>query len=93
MKKASVIKIVLALFIIWVFRLPMPYLSHASSNDNFGRQLKETRKSYHLTVEELSKITGLDKYYLEGVEDGKYNIGQIENKKLQEYFGNSLTAI
>ncbi len=93
MKKASILKLFIALVVIWLFRLPLPSQIHFNSSEDVGLKLKEMRKSYQLSLEELSKFTGLDKEYLEGVETGKYAIGDPETKKLAEYFGQDLTSL
>ena len=93
MKKANLFKLFIALAVIWLFSLPLPSQIHFSKSEDYGYKIKQLRKSYHLSIDELSKFTGLDKAYLEGIESGKYPLGTSECKRLDEYFGQNLTAL
>lgn len=93
MKKASILKLFIALIVIWLFRLPLPSQIHFNTSEDVGMKLKEMRKSYHLSLDELSRFTGLNKEYLQGVESGKYAIGDHETKIISDYFGQDLSSL
>lgn len=93
MKNKEYILIALVVMLIWILKQPSPVELNFENDENIGRKLKDLRKSYHLSVEELSKFTGLNKSYLQGVETGKYILGSKETKKIAAYFGKDLSAL
>lgn len=93
MKNKEYILVALVVMVIWILRQPSPVELNFENDENIGRRLKDLRTSYHLSVEELSKYTGLNKSYLEGVEKGKYILGSTETQKIAAYFGQDLSAI
>ncbi len=55
-----------------------------------GLRIKELRKKQSLSQEELADIAGLDRTYINSVENGKRNISLINIEKIANAFGLSL---
>lgn len=55
-----------------------------------GLRIKELRKKQSLSQEELADIAGLDRTYINSVENGKRNISLINIEKFANAFGLSL---
>lgn len=59
----------------------------------FGKSLRIRRSSLNLSQEQLSKICGLDRTYIGGVERGKRNISLVNIKKIADALNISITEL
>lgn len=59
----------------------------------FGKSLRIRRSSLNLSQEQLSKICGLDRTYIGGVERGKRNISLVNIKKMADALNISITEL
>ena len=59
----------------------------------FGKSLRIRRGSLNLSQEQLSKICGLDRTYIGGVERGKRNIRLVNIKKIADALNISITEL
>lgn len=90
MKKSSIIRLFIIGLLAVLFVLPLRSQFQLPSNEGVGYRVKQLRQSYQLTTAELAKYTGLSKQYLEGIECGKYAVGDTESRIIGEYFGQEL---
>jgi hypothetical protein len=94
MKITSTILIIVSiLIIIFIFRAPAPVQELSINSYSNGIKLHKLRTQYKMTLDELSKSTGLTKDYLKGVEKGRYILGEIEYVRLTEVLGDDFASL
>ena len=94
MKSTSAILVVVSILIaISIFRAPAPVIETQSINYSMGYKLHKIRTQYKMTLDDLSKSTGLTKDYLKGVEKGKYILGELEQVRLTEVLGDDFASL
>ena len=94
MKSTSAILVVVSILIaISIFRAPVPVQETNSISYSIGYKLHKLRTQYKMSLEDLSKSTGLTKDYLKGVEKGRYILGEIEYVRLTEVLGDDFASL
>ena len=91
-KTVSLVAVVI-LFIIWILRSPVPVQDVKPESFAAGMKLKHIRTQYKISIDDLSKFSGLSKDYLKGVEKGNYILGESEQSKLAEILGDEIASL
>ncbi len=93
MNKTISLVVVAILFIIWILRSPVPVQDVRPESFATGLKLKQLRTQYKISIEDLSRFSGLSKDYLKGVEKGNYILGDVEQSKLAEILGDDFASL
>ena len=93
MNKTLTLIVVAILFIIYVLRSPVPVQDSRPETYTTGIKLKHLRTQYKISLDDLSRFSGLSKDYLKGVEKGKYILGEVEQIKLAEILGDDFASL
>jgi len=93
MNKTISLVAVAVLFIIWILRSPVLVQDVKPESFVAGMKLKHLRTQYKISIDDLSKFSGLPKDYLKGVEKGNYILGEAEQSKLAEILGDDVASL